>query len=36
MKVKECVNNNCHNIFYVEKYQLNLLLQCTECINKKK
>ena len=31
---KECVNNNCKNVFYVPKEHLHLLLQCKECIKK--
>lgn len=33
-KPKDCVNNNCNNIFYVESYKLGLPLQCESCIIK--
>lgn len=32
---KECINNNCNKMIYVEKDKLHLLLQCETCINKK-
>ena len=35
MKPKECVNNNCKKVLYVEDFQLHLPLQCESCINKK-
>lgn len=31
---KECVNNNCKNVFYVPKEHLHLLLQCKQCTKK--
>lgn len=31
---KECVNNNCKNVFYVPKEHLHLLLQCKQCTEK--
>lgn len=32
---KECVNNNCNNVFFVPKYKLHILLVCEKCITKK-
>lgn len=36
MKVKECVNSDCNNTFYVKDNQLHMCLQCTECIERRK
>ena len=35
MKPKECINNNCKNVFYVKEHELQLPLQCQSCIDKK-
>jgi hypothetical protein len=34
-QVKECINSNCRNIFYVLKTKLCLPLQCESCTNKR-
>lgn len=33
---KDCVNNNCNKVIYVERHKLFLSLQCETCINKNK
>lgn len=32
---KQCCNNNCTNVFFIEKYRLHLDLQCQTCIDKR-
>ena len=34
MKPKECINNNCNNIFYVDYFLLHQPLICAECQDK--
>jgi hypothetical protein len=36
MILVQCVNRNCTNVFYIEKYKIGLCLQCDKCINKRK
>lgn len=34
--VKECINNNCKNIFYVKEFESMLPYQCVNCQTKDK
>ena len=33
---KDCINNKCKNILYVEKHELHLCLICEKCQGKKR
>lgn len=35
MKPKECINQNCKNVFYVKETELKKPLQCEKCIIKR-
>lgn len=36
LKPKECIHENCKNIFYVPDNKLHMMLICEQCIEKPK